>query len=145
MQPKPKTGKSAGASTRAVTQAVGDPERATLAEVGKAIKIDPGVWNQEGARKIGPNGVRVELEGVSHKPKMVMNYGNAHTYVLTLLKGEQPVGQLTIWTKKGVHRAQMVRRTIDLPAEAVKAGYDAFTLVPRKDDRYSVGGIELID
>ena len=145
IQPKPMTGKSADASRRGVSHAAGEPETATLAQVGKAIETDPGFWNQKGALKIGANGVRVELGELSHKPKMVMHYGNAHTYVLTLFKGGQSVGEMTIWTKKGVHRAQMVGRTIDLPADAVKAGYDSFSLVPRKDDRYAIGGIQLID
>jgi hypothetical protein len=157
LQPRPATVAKGGeaarvgssartASTGAATGvAAGDPAELAPKDLSALIKIKPGAWDQAGAVQLSSAGAIIKLDAVSHKPKLALRYGNAHSYELTLLKDGAQVGQLVLWTKKAVHRAQMIKRRVELPVEAVRAGYDTLRIVPRADPRFSIGGLELLD
>ena len=145
LSPQPAEAASAESTPKGANASEGERVSLTPEDLAKKVKLNPGVWNQKAAIEMQAAGAEIALKEVSNAKRIELSFGNAHAYDLTFFNGNKEVGKLTVWTRKGTHRAQMIKRRAKLPDEVSTAGFDRIVVDPRADNRYSLGGFKLLD
>lgn len=145
LTPKPAEAASGESAEKRANASPGERLSLTAEDLAKKVKLKPGVWDQKAATKIEAAGAEITLKEVSNAKRLELSFGNAHSYDLTFFNGKNEVGKLTVWTRKGTHRAQMIKRRPKLSDEISKAGFDRIVINPHADNRYSLAGFKLLD
>jgi hypothetical protein len=103
-----------------------------------------GAWiDAPGTLRIEPEqGLRIDLEGVHHEPRIELSLDIAGRYTLTFLRSSKDVGRLELQPPKG--RAKMWVAQKQVPATACQQGYDEIWLqTSSRNWRHSIGHLSL--
>lgn len=116
--------------------------RVSYAQVSRPLKQGTPV-NSAGVLHISRSGLLIDLEQMSHSPRLSVSVDNGDYYLLTFRRDETEVGTLDI-TRKVIYTGGLRVDEFEVPDSCRQAGFNAIHIGGHSgDDRYFVGHLIL--
>lgn len=110
-----------------------------LATVSKSFR-NGAAWDKDGTHIFGSSGIEIYLNGVQHNAQVEVSLDSSDRYEVVFMRGTWRVDGLET---RATHFGGLSVHRLNVPADAVRHGYDRIRVYPLQGTKFSLGHLFL--